>query len=284
MTDANDPDDRPVSRSHGRLAIRASLQPRDLMEEPRLVRGAWTAKVITLFPEAFPGTLGLSLTGKALDFGLWRLEPTDLRAFGEGKHRNVDDTPAGGGAGMVLRPDVVDAALRHAAQGTPADRARWPVIYLSPRGRPFDQATARRLAGCDGITLLCGRFEGVDQRVLDAHQVEEISLGDFVLTGGEIAATALIDATVRLIPRVLGNQVSTEEESFSEGLLEFPQYTRPTDWQGRAIPEVLQSGHHAKIATWRKAMAERLTKERRPDLWRAYCAKHGRDPDEDREL
>lgn len=272
------------SKSHGRLSIRASLKPRDLLEEPRVVRGAWTAKVITLFPEAFPGTLGLSLTGKALDFGLWRLEPIDLRPFGVGKHQNVDDTPAGGGAGMVLRADVVDAALTAAADGTPQDRARWPVIYLSPRGKPFDQATARRLADCDGITLLCGRFEGVDQRVLDHHGVEEISLGDFVLTGGEIAATALIDATVRLIPRVLGNQVSTEEESFSEGLLEFPQYTRPTDWQGRAIPEVLQSGHHAKIATWRKATAERLTKERRPDLWRAYCAKAGRDPDEDQEL
>lgn len=274
----------PPPRSHGRLAARPSATPRDLMEDRPHLAGAWEARVITLLPEAFPGMLGHSLVGKALDQGLWRLETVDLRTFGEGKHRNVDDTPAGGGAGMVLRPDVVDAALRHAAQGTPADRARWPVIYLSPRGRPFDQATARRLAGCDGITLLCGRFEGVDQRVLDAHQVEEISLGDFVLTGGEIAATALIDATVRLIPRVLGNQVSTEEESFSEGLLEFPQYTRPTDWQGRAIPEVLQSGHHAKIATWRKAMAERLTKERRPDLWRAYCAKHGRDPDEDREL
>lgn len=271
-------------KSHGRLSIRASLKPRDLMEEPRVVKGAWTAKIITLFPEAFPGPLGLSLTGKALDFGLWRLEPIDLRPFGVGKHLNVDDTPAGGGAGMVLRPDVVDAALTAAAEHTPKDRARWPVIYLSPRGKPFDQATARRLSQADGITLLCGRFEGVDQRVLDRHEVEEISLGDFVLTGGEIAAFALIDATVRLIPRVLGNQASTEEESFSEGLLEFPQFTRPTDWQGRAIPEVLQSGHHAKIATWRKAMAERLTKERRPDLWRAYCAAHGRDPNEDREL
>jgi tRNA (guanine37-N1)-methyltransferase len=254
------------------------------MEEPRVVRGAWTAKVITLFPEAFPGTLGLSLTGKALDFGLWRLDTIDLRPFGIGKHLNVDDTPAGGGAGMVLRPDVVDAALAAAAEGTPKDRSRWPVIYLSPRGKPFDQATARRLAQAGGITLLCGRFEGVDQRVIDHHQIEEISLGDFILTGGEIAAIALIDATVRLIPRVLGNQASTEEESFSEGLLEFPQYTRPTDWQGRAIPEVLQSGHHANIATWRKTMAERLTKERRPDLWRAYCAAHGRDPNEDQEL
>jgi tRNA (guanine37-N1)-methyltransferase len=269
-------------KSHARLSIQASLKPRDLMEEPRLVQGAWTARVITLFPEAFPGVLDRSLTGRALEFGLWRLETLDLRGFGEGRHRNVDDTPAGGGAGMVLRADVVDHALRAADSGL--DRARWPVIYLSPRGRPFDQACARRLAGCDGITLLCGRFEGVDQRVLDHHAIEEISLGDFVLTGGEIAAQALIDATVRLIPRVLGNQASTEEESFSEGLLEFPQYTRPPVWNGREIPEVLQSGHHANIATWRKAMAERLTKERRPDLWRAYCAKHGRDPNEDREL
>jgi tRNA (guanine37-N1)-methyltransferase len=278
MSDPNAP-----PKSHGRLSIGATLQPRDLLAEPRVVKGAWTAKIITLFPDAFPGTLGLSLTGKALDFGLWRLETIDLRPLGIGKHLNVDDTPAGGGAGMVLRPDVMDAALTAAANGTPADRARWPVIYLSPRGKPFDQATARRLSACDGITLICGRFEGVDQRVLDLHAVEEISLGDFVLTGGEIAATALIDATVRLIPRVLGNQLSTEEESFSEGLLEFPHYTRPTDWQGRAIPEVLQSGHHANIATWRKAMAERLTKERRPDLWRAYCAAHGRDPNEDQE-
>ncbi|AZL59653.1 tRNA (guanosine(37)-N1)-methyltransferase TrmD [Tabrizicola piscis] len=283
MSDPSDPSP-PPGKSHGRLSVRASLTPRDLMEEPRIVRGAWTAKVITLFPEAFPGTLGLSLTGKALDFGLWRLDTIDLRPFGVGKHLNVDDTPAGGGAGMVLRPDVVDAALAAAAEGTPKDRSRWPVIYLSPRGKPFDQATARRLAQADGITLLCGRFEGVDQRVIDHHQIEEISLGDFILTGGEIAAIALIDATVRLIPRVLGNQASTEEESFSEGLLEFPQYTRPTDWQGRAIPEVLQSGHHANIATWRKTMAERLTKERRPDLWRAYCAAHGRDPNEDQEL
>ena len=276
------PDDR--SKSHGRLSVRASLKPRDLFDEPRVVKGAWTAKIITLFPEAFPGVLGLSLTGKALDFGLWQLETIDLRTFGFGKHLNVDDTPAGGGAGMVMRADVADHAISHASTNTPADRQRWPVIYLSPRGKPFDQATAQRLAHCDGITLLCGRFEGVDQRVLDHHGVEEISLGDFVLTGGEIAATALIDATVRLIPRVLGNQQSTEEESFSEGLLEFPHYTRPTVWNGRAIPEVLQSGHHANIAIWRKALAERLTKERRPDLWRAYCAAHGRDPNEDREL
>ncbi len=276
------PDPKP--KSHGRLKISASLIPRDLMAEPRIVKDAWKAKVITLFPEAFPGTLNLSLTGKALDFGLWALETIDLRPFGEGRHRNVDESPAGGGAGMVLRADVVSRALREAAEGTPQDRALWPVIYLSPRGKPFTQGMAQRWSQAQGVTLLCGRFEGVDQRVIDHHAIEEVSLGDFVLTGGEIAAQALIDATVRLIPRVLGNQVSTEEESFSEGLLEFPQYTKPPLWEGHAIPEVLLSGHHANITDWRRGMAERLTKIRRPDLWRAYCAAHGRDPNEDREL
>ena len=272
------------NRSHGRLAVTASLQPRDLMgERPRLA-GAWTARIVTLFPEAFPGTLGLSLTGKALEAGLWALETIDLRTFGEGRHRTVDDTPAGGGAGMVLRADIVGRALRQAAIGTPQDRAAWPVIYLSPRGRPMTQDTARRLSQTRGMTLLCGRFEGVDERVLEHFGVEEISLGDFVLTGGEIAAQALIDATVRLIPRVLGNQASTEEESFSAGLLEHPHYTKPALWEGRAIPEVLLSGHHARIADWRRDEAERLTKERRPDLWRAYLAAQGRDPDGDREL
>ncbi len=269
-------------KSHGRLQASASAIPRDLMA-PQAVKGAWRARIITLFPEAFPGTLGLSLTGKALDTGLWSLDTIDLRTFGDGRHRNVDDSPAGGGAGMVLRADVVAAALDQAAIGTPPERTRWPVVYLSPRGTPFTQSMAQTWAQADGITLLCGRFEGVDQRVIDHYAVQEVSLGDFVLTGGEIAAQALIDATVRLIPRVIGNQASTEEESFSGGLLEFPQYTRPTDWQGRAIPDILQSGHHANIATWRRTMAERLTKERRPDLWRAYCAAHGRDPDEDAE-
>mgnify|MGYP002620607198 CR=1 FL=1 len=242
----------------------------------------WTARVITLLPEAFPGILGLSLTGKALEQGLWALETLDLRPFGEGRHRNVDDTPAGGGAGMVLRADVMGRALAEA--GEPQQRASWPLIYLSPRGRRFDQAMARRFAAADGVTLICGRFEGLDERVIEHFGIEEVSIGDFVLTGGEIAATALIDATVRLIPRVLGNQASTEEESFSEGLLEHPHYTKPAVWEGRAIPEVLLSGHHAKIAAWRRAEAERLTKERRPDLWRAYCEHHGRDPDRDHEL
>ena len=271
-------------KSHGRLSIAATAKPRELMTDTPDLAGAWKARVITLFPSAFPGVLGESLTGKALQDGLWQLQTIDLRLFGEGRHRNVDDTPAGGGAGMVLRPDVMAAALAEAADGTPKDRARWPVIYLSPRGRRFDQATARRFAAAEGMTLICGRFEGLDERVIEQFDIEEVSLGDFVLTGGEIAAQALIDATVRLIPRVLGNQASTEEESFSDFLLEHPQYTKPAVWEGREIPEVLLSGHHGKIADWRRAMAERLTKERRPDLWRAYCAKHNRDPDEDREL
>ncbi|MFH5774607.1 tRNA (guanosine(37)-N1)-methyltransferase TrmD [Paracoccus broussonetiae] len=263
------------SKSHGRLSIQPSLQPRDLMAEPQ-VRGAWTAQIVTLFPEAFPGILGLSLTGRALAEGLWNLRTTDLRPFGIGKHRNVDDTPAGGGAGMVIRADVMDAALREAG-------GQLPVIYLSPRGKPFTQARARELANGPGMTLICGRFEGVDQRVLDAHGVEEISIGDYVLTGGELAAQVLIDATVRLIPRVLGNQDSLAEESFSDGLLEHPQYTKPAQWEGRAIPDVLLSGNHAAIATWRRDMAERLTKERRPDLWRAY-EETRMDPTKDRQL
>ena len=264
-------------RSHGRLAIRASAKPRELIGDIPEIVGAWKAKVLSLFPEAFPGTLGLSLTGKALQEGLWALEVIDIRDFATDKHRSVDDTPAGGGAGMVLRADVVAAAIDHAAEGND-----WPVIYLSPRGNPMDQALAHRLAKAPGVTLLCGRFEGVDERVLQTRDVVEISLGDFVLTGGEIAAMALIDATVRLIPRVLGNAESTEAESFSHGLLEHPHYTRPTDWEGRAIPEVLLSGHHAKIAKWRQSQAETLTKERRPDLWRAWLALQGRDPVRDK--
>ena len=272
------------TRSHGRKSIRPTLRPTDLMAEPADLVGAWKARVITLFPEQFPGILGASLTGKALQEGLWQLDCIDLRQFGIGRHRNVDDTPAGGGAGMVLRPDVLAAALARAAEGTPADRGRWPVIALSPRGRPFRQDMAQALSRSRGVTLICGRFEGIDQRVIDAFGLEEVSLGDFVLTGGEIAAQALIDATVRLIPRVLGNHASVEEESFSSGLLEHPQYTKPVDWDGRTVPDILLSGHHAHIASWRQAEAERLTKERRPDLWRAYCAQHGRNPDGDQEL
>lgn len=235
----------------------------------------WRAEIVTLFPEAFPGTLGLSLTGKALAEGLWSLRTIFLREFGIGRHRNVDDTPAGGGAGMVIRADVLDAALETATPGL-------PVIYLSPRGRPFTQARARALAQGPGVTLICGRFEGVDQRLLDERAVEEISIGDYVLTGGELAAQVLIDASIRLIPRVLGNQASLAEESFSDGLLEHPQYTRPALWKDRAIPDILLSGNHAAIRHWQADEAARLTKQRRPDLWRAYVERM--DPAKDRQL
>lgn len=230
----------------------------------------WTARVLTLVPEMFPGPLGSSLTGRALESGIWQLEARNIRDVATDKHRTVDDTPAGGGAGMLMRADIAAAAIDAVESGF--SRADWPVLCLSPRGVRFDQERARALAQGRGVTLLCGRFEGFDERIFAARRVEELSLGDFVLTGGEIAAMALIDATVRLIPRVLGNPESTEEESFSSGLLEFPQYTRPTEWEGLAIPEVLLSGHHGRIAEWRRTQAERLTKKRRPDLWRAYVA------------
>ena len=268
--------DRP-SKSHGRLAISASAKPRDLMTDRPDIKGAWTAKVITLFPDAFPGVLGASLTGKALQDGLWKLEPIDLRIFGEGKHRNVDDTPAGGGAGMVLRADIMSRAIRMAQKGAPSDRGRWPLIFLSPRGKRFDQRMAERFARADGLTMICGRFEGLDQRVIDHYDIEEVSLGDFVMTGGEIAAQAMIDASVRLRPGILGNAASAEEESFSEGLLEHPQYTRPATWEGHTIPEVLTSGDHGKIAEWRKKQAEELTRERRPDIWAEYQRKNEAD-------
>ncbi len=263
MTDTSP---KPPAKSHGRKSVRPSLKPRELMDSRPVLARAWMAQVITLFPEAFPGVLGLSLTGKALQEGRWQLDTIPLRDFGIGKHRNVDDTPAGGGAGMVLRPDVVGPAVE-------AARARIhraaPIIYLSPRGRRFDQAMARDLATRPGVTLLCGRFEGLDERVIDHYGITEVSLGDFVLTGGELAAQALLDATVRLLPGVLGNADSTEEESFSNGLLEHPQYTRPAEWNGRDIPPVLMSGHHGEIAKWRRAQSEAITRARRPDLWAA---------------
>lgn len=259
------------SKSHGRISINATRTPAPLVKDQPDIAGAWRAKVLTLYPDMFPGILGHSLTGRALQEGLWALEPIDIRMFATGKHRNVDDTPAGGGAGMVLRADVVGRAIDFADKGH--TREEWPVIYLSPRGKPFDQAMAHRFSHAKGITLLCGRFEGVDQRVLDARKVEEVSLGDFILTGGEIAAQALIDATVRLLPDVLGNAASTEEESFSNGLLEHPQYTRPAEWEGHIIPEILTSGHHGNISKWRQEMSEALTKNRRPDLWSAFQEK-----------
>jgi tRNA (guanine37-N1)-methyltransferase len=254
-------------RSHGRKSISASAHPQDLMPPAERRPGAWTAKIITLLPGSFPGVLGESLTGRALKDGLWHLETIDLRLYGEGRHRNVDDTPAGGGAGMVLRPDVMGRAIDAAQAGTPTG---WPIVYLSPRGRPFDQATAQRFSEAPGVTFVCGRFEGLDERVIDHYGIEEVSLGDFVLTGGEIAAQAMIDAAVRLRPGVLGNEASTQDESFSRGLLEHPQYTRPAEWRGHAIPPVLLSGHHGEIARWRRRMAEEITRVRRPDLWAAH--------------
>lgn len=267
----------PPARSHGRLAIAPSRAPRALGEAPRLA-GAWTAQVVTLFPELFPGPLGASLTGRALSRGLWGCETVDLRRFGLGRHRKVDDPPAGGGPGLVLRADVVGPALTEARRAAPGA----PVLYLSPRGARFDQAWARRLAEGPGAVILCGRFEGVDERALLAHEAVEVSLGDFVLTGGEIAAMALIDATVRLIGGVLGNEASTQDESFSHGLLEHPHYTKPALWEGFETPGVLLSGDHAAVARWRRAEAERLTRQRRPDLWRA-AVRTDEDPAEDPE-
>lgn len=258
------------SRSHGRKSISASLKPRSLMEGPQRLAHAWTAQVITLLPGAFPGVLGESLTGKALKDGIWQLEAIDLRAFGEGRHRNVDDTPAGGGAGMVLRADVMGRAIDQARVSA---RAGAPLLYLSPRGAPLTQERIRSLSGGPGVTLICGRFEGLDQRVIDHYGIEEISLGDFVLTGGELAAMALIDAAVRLLPGVLGNACSTDEESFSDGLLEHPHYTRPAEWRGHEIPPVLLSGNHEAIRRWRCSEAEALTRERRPDLWHSYAGR-----------
>jgi len=235
----------------------------------------WTAWVLTLFPEMFPGNLGHSLAGRALKNGLWGLETVDIRGFASDKHRSVDDTPSGGGPGMVMRPDVLGAAIE-ATQQQAADNAA--LIYLSPRGRRLDQARVRELAADDGVILLCGRFEGIDERVIDAYEIEEVSLGDFVLSGGEPAAMALIDATVRLLPGVVGDPASLADDSFEQGLLEFPQYTRPQNWQGRDVPDVLMSGHHGQIADWRKAQAEEITRKRRPDLWDLYKAAKSRTP------
>jgi tRNA (guanine37-N1)-methyltransferase len=226
----------------------------------------WRATVLTLFPEMFPGPLGVSLAGKALASGLWALEAHDIRASATDRHRSVDDTPAGGGPGMVLRADVLAAALDAAevASDRPRDR---PRLLMSPRGRPLTQSRVTELAAGPGPLIVCGRFEGIDQRVIEGRGLEEVSIGDYVLSGGEIAALALIDACVRLLPGVMGKLVSGADESFSEGLLEYPQYTRPQEFEGRPIPDILLSGDHARVAAWRRAEAEALTKSRRPDLW-----------------
>jgi tRNA (guanine37-N1)-methyltransferase len=220
----------------------------------------FAATIITLFPEAFPGTLGVSLIGKALRDGAWSLNTVQLRDFGQGPHKNVDDTPAGGGAGMVLRADVAAAAIDSVA------RNERPVIYLSPRGKPLTQEMARDWAAGPGLIMFCGRFEGLDERVIEARGMQEVAVGDAVLAGGEAAALVLLEACVRLLPGVLGNESSIVEETFSDGLLEHPQYTRPREWEGRTIPDVLVGGDHAKVAKWRRAERERLTAQRRPDL------------------
>ena len=226
----------------------------------------WTATVLTVLPEMFPGPLGVSLSGKALAERRWSLETLDIRKFATTRYGSVDDTPAGGGPGMVMRADILAAAIDS------VERNERPLILLSPRGRPLTQARARELAVGPGAVFVCGRFEGVDQRVIDARALEEISIGDYVLSGGELAAMTLIDAVVRLLPGVVGAEASLEEESFENGLLEYPQYTRPQSWEGRDIPAVLTSGHHQKIAEWRRAQSLEITKSRRPDLWEAHAA------------
>ena len=224
----------------------------------------WRATVLTLFPEMFPGPLGHSLAGRALAAGLWALETADLRDFATDRHRSVDDTPFGGGAGMVLRAEIADAALASVADAAPDGR---PMLALTPRGQPFAQADAASLAEGPGVILLCGRYEGIDQRVIEARGLREVSIGDYVLSGGELAAMVLLDAAIRLLPGVMGAADSAEEESFSAGLLEYPHYTRPAEWRGRPVPEVLLSGNHAAIAAWRREQAEATTRARRPDLW-----------------
>ena len=226
----------------------------------------WQATVLTIFPEMFPGPLGISLAGKALDAGIWRLIPVNIRDFANDKHRTVDDTPAGGGPGMVMKADVLARAL---------DAVTWggrPRLLMSPRGRPLTQQRIEALTREPGVVIVCGRFEGIDERVIEARGLEEVSAGDYVLSGGELAAMALLDACVRLLPGVMGKEASGNEESFAAGLLEYPHYTRPQVFEGQAIPDVLTSGDHAKIEAWRRAEAERLTRERRPDLWAAWLA------------
>ena len=226
----------------------------------------WQATILTLFPDMFPGMLSQSIPGRGLDAGAWEIDAVDIRGFATDKHRTVDDTPFGGGPGMVMRADVVDAAIQSVAD-EPGE-----LVYLSPRGETLSQALSQELADGPGVKLLCGRYEGVDQRVLDKHQPREVSLGDFVLSGGEPAAVVLLDAVVRLLPGVLGADASLDEESFTSGLLEYPQYTRPADWDGVAVPEILLSGHHEKINAWRRAQSEEVTRERRPDLWERHVA------------
>jgi tRNA (guanine37-N1)-methyltransferase len=230
----------------------------------------WRATILTLFPDMFPGPLGQSLAGRALSAGLWSLDTHDIRSAATDRHRTVDDTPFGGGPGMVMRPDVITAALAQIEEGEGAPR---PLVYLTPRGRKLTQADARQFAEAPGLILLCGRYEGIDQRAIEANNALEISVGDYVLSGGELPAMVLLDAIIRLLPGVMGAADSATEESFSTGLLEYPHYTRPAEWDGRAVPPVLLSGNHAAIAAWRQTESEAITRERRPDLWAAHTAK-----------
>ena len=230
----------------------------------------WTAKVLTLFPEMFPGPLGCSLAGKALDEGVWTLETLDIRTFTDGNHHVVDDTPFGGGAGMIMRADVIDSALDYVSESF--GQISLPILYLTPRGAPLTQLRVRDLAAGNGVVVVCGRYEGIDERAIDAWNMEEISLGDYILSGGEPAAISLIDASVRLLPGVMGSDLSQNEESFERGLLEYPQYTRPRIWRERTVPDVLLSGHHDKVRAWRQTESEKITRARRPDLWDLYAA------------
>jgi tRNA (guanine37-N1)-methyltransferase len=232
------------------------------------------AQILTLYPEMFPGPLGLSLAGRALAEGKWACDPIHIRDFATDKHRTVDDTPAGGGAGMVLRADILGRAIDHALERGPD----LPIIAMTPRGVPITQARVRQLAAGPGATVLCGRFEGFDERIFDARAVEQISMGDIILSGGEMGALMLLDACIRLLPGVMGAASSGDEESFESGLLEYPHYTRPVDWEGRTIPEVLRSGDHAKIAAWRKQRAEDDTRLRRPDLWERHIGVRDQPP------
>ena len=257
--------DKPLS--YGRKSISASTNPKELMTNSPRLSNVWTADVITLYPNLFPGVLSESIVGKSLENNKWALETVNLRNFGIGTHKKVDDTPAGGGAGLVLRADVIEPALEKSMSSSPKGR---PLVYMSPRGKRFDQTLAKKWAAAPGVIILCGRFEGIDERILEHYDIEEISLGDFVMTGGEIAAQAMIDATVRLLPNVLGNPDSPLDESHSNFLLEYPQYTKPAEWKGRKIPEILLSGHHENIAKWRMDQAKTKTKKYRLDLWKAW--------------
>ena len=253
------------AKSHGLKRISATDKPQSLIKDNEFLNGSWNVQIITLFPEAFPGVLNLSLTGKALQHRIWTLSTINLRDFGVGKHKKVDDTPSGGGPGLVIRADVLGPAIE-----TALSRAKGPtpLVYLSPRGKTFNQSLAQQWSKNDGIILICGRFEGIDQRVINYYEIEEVSLGDFVMTGGEIAAQAMIDATIRLLPGVLGNQDSLKSESHSNGLLEHDQFTRPDDWKGQKVPEILTSGHHMKIEDWRENQSKSNTKRYRVDMWR----------------